>query len=151
MGQIRKCYIFLLIRITLRKIFRIQLSGISKLKSLLLDFDKNFRTCQKWGKLLDFYAYTDYGDQYLEMRQIKNCSIFLLTCIRIYQIFWIFNPEYLNSKSYRWILMKISEHVRNGPNYQVTTLFCLSGPVSGKYSGLLIRNVLTKNITGECW
>ena len=83
-----------------------------------------------------------------EMRQIKNCLIFLLIRIGIHQIFRICNPEYLNSKTYRWILMKISDHVRNGPNYQVTTtLFSFSGPVYGKYSALVIRNVQTKKIT----
>ena len=82
-----------------------------------------------------------------EMRQIKNYLIFLLIRIRIHHIFRICNPEYLNSKTYRWILMKISDHVRNGPNYQVTTLFCLSGPVSGKYSGLVVLNVQTQKIT----
>ena len=40
-----------------------------------------------------------------------------------------------------------SYHVRNGQNYQVTTLFCLSGPVSGKYSGLVVLNVQTQKIT----
>ena len=76
-----------------------------------------------------------------EMSQIKNCLIFLLIRIGIHQIFWICNPEYLNSKTYRWILMKISDHVRNGSNYQVTTLFCLSRLVSGKYYGLVISKI----------
>ena len=68
----------------------------------------------------------------------------LLTRIGIRKIFWICNLEYPNSKTYWWILMTISEHVRNGPNYQVTNLLCLSGSLSRKYCGLLIRNVQTK-------
>ena len=93
--------------------------------NLLVDFNETFRICQKWVNL-----------------QITR--FLLLIRIGIRKIFRICNLEYPNSKTYWWILMTISEHVRNGPNYQVTNLLCLSGSVSGKYCGLLIRNVQTK-------
>ena len=81
-----------------------------------------------------------------EMRQIKNCLDFLLSRIGIHQIFRICDPEYLNSKTYCWILIKISEHVRNAPNYKLLDFFAYAD--YGE-SGTCIRKIF-RIINPEC-
>ena len=124
MGQIRNDCIFII-----RKIFR-KLSGMSKLKNFLVDFDRNFRICQKWANLqltkhvcisrLLGSVSGEYSSLVIcnvltkkkfqaisEMEQITGCYIYIFLCIRT------------------------------------------TGSVSRKYLGFVIQNVQTKKMTGS--
>ena len=40
-----------------------------KLEKLLANFNENFRICQKWAKLLEFFAYPDLSPENISKTQ----------------------------------------------------------------------------------
>ena len=69
-----------------------------------MDFDENFRIFQKWTKLKITTFSCQSGSPSGEYSGFSY-------------------PEYPNSTTYWWILIKISEQVRNGPNYKLLDFF----------------------------
>ena len=95
-----------------------------------MDFDENFRIFQKWTKLEITTFSCQSGSPSGEYSGFSY-------------------PEYPNSTTYWWILIKNFWTCQKWTKLQITRFFLicrLRGPVSGKYSGLWIRNVQTQTL-----